>query len=84
VTHEIDSASDGRVGSGRQPQPRIVLTVEEAAQTPKIGRTLMYALVKSGDIESVTIGRLRRSPLDALNEYVAFLRTAGRTLGRAV
>jgi excisionase family DNA binding protein len=55
-------------------EPRIVLTVEEAAQRLRIGRTLMYALVKRGDVESVTIGRLRRIPLDALYRYVASLR----------
>jgi len=36
----------------------------------------MYALVKSGDIESVTIGRLRRIPADALVTFVDSLRTA--------
>ena len=44
---------------------RIVLTVEEAAERLGVGRTLMYALVRSGDIESIAIGRLRRIPLDA-------------------
>jgi excisionase family DNA binding protein len=57
------------------PTP-LVLTVEEAANRLGIGRTLMYALVKSGDIESVTIGRLRRIPADALVTFVDSLRTA--------
>jgi excisionase family DNA binding protein len=60
--------------SRQRNDPRIVLTVEEAAQRLRIGRTLMYALVKRGDVESVTIGRLRRIPLDALYRYVASLR----------
>jgi hypothetical protein len=30
-----------------------VLTVEEAAQRLRIGRTLMYALIVAGDVESV-------------------------------
>lgn len=51
-----------------------VLTVEEAAQRLRIGRTLMYALIASGDVESVRIGRLRRVPTDALDEYVLRLR----------
>jgi excisionase family DNA binding protein len=38
----------------------------------------MYALVKSGDVESVTIGRLRRIPADALDTFLAGLRQ-GRT-----
>ena len=51
-----------------------VLTVEEAAQRLRIGRTLMYALIAAGDVESVRIGRLRRVPTDALDEYVLRLR----------
>ncbi len=53
---------------------RIVLTVEEAAERLGVGRTLLYALVRSGDIESIAIGRLRRIPLDALDEFVGRLR----------
>lgn len=43
-----------------QSTPRIVLTIEEAAECLGIGRTLMYALVTAGEVESVRIGRLRR------------------------
>lgn len=53
---------------------RIVLTVEEAADLLGIGRTLMYALVAAGEVESVRIGRLRRIPRDALVRYVECLR----------
>jgi excisionase family DNA binding protein len=52
----------------------LVMTVEEAAQRLGIGRTFMYALVKSGAIESVCIGRLRRIPEDALTAFVRALR----------
>jgi excisionase family DNA binding protein len=61
-----------------QSTPRIVLTIEEAAECLGIGRTLMYALVTAGEVESVRIGRLRRIPTDALDRYVSQLRT-GRT-----
>lgn len=47
-----------------------VLTVEQAAKRLGIGRTLMYALVTNGDIESVTIGRLRRIPVECVTEYL--------------
>ena len=56
-------------------KPRIVLTVEEAAECLGIGRTLMYALVMAREVESVQIGRLRRIPVDALDMYVARLRS---------
>jgi excisionase family DNA binding protein len=56
---------------------RLVLTIEEAAERLGIGRTLMYALVSGGEVESVRIGRLRRIPTDALDAYVATLRRLG-------
>ena len=52
---------------------RTLLTVEAAAQRLSIGRTTMYALLRSGAIESVHIGRLRRVPPSALTAYVARL-----------
>ncbi len=55
---------------------RLLLTVEEAAQRLGIGRTLMYALVKEGEVESVQIGRLRRIPADSLPRYLDQLRAA--------
>lgn len=48
---------------------RTLLTVEEAAERLRIGRTRMFALVKSGEIESILIGRLRRVPADAIDAY---------------
>ncbi|MEC3995312.1 helix-turn-helix domain-containing protein [Actinacidiphila sp. DG2A-62] len=49
----------------------VALTVEEAARRLSVGRTTMYALLASGEIPSVTVGRLRRIPAEALNQYVA-------------
>ena len=60
------------------PTPKILLTVEEAAAYLGVGRTTMYALVSSGDVESVLVGRLRRVPPDAVDAYVMRLRTMGR------
>lgn len=70
----------GDAAENRSTEPiRLVLTIEEAARRLGIGRTLMYSLVMSGDIESVTIGRLRRVPAECLAEYVAKLRTDNHT-----
>lgn len=57
---------------------RLLLTAEEAAERLGIGRTLMYALVRGGDVESVQIGRLRRIPADALSRYLDQLRVTTR------
>lgn len=62
----------------RAAAPHVVLTVEEAAQALGIGRTLMYSLISSGAVESVTIGRLRRIPADALGAFVQQLRNDNR------
>ena len=58
--------------------PRLLLTVEEAARRLNIGRTTMYALVSSGAVESVTIGRLRRVPSECLDHFVAALRSGNQ------
>jgi len=62
---------------------RVVLTIEEAAQRLRIGRTTMYALVKTGQIRTVTIGRLRRVPAFCLDEYVQNLLANGTALENA-
>lgn len=64
----------------REPreEPRILLRVEEAAHRLGIERTLMYALIQSGDVESVRLGRLRRVPVECLDEFVAHLRASAR------
>jgi excisionase family DNA binding protein len=49
----------------------VALTVEEAARRLGVGRTTMYALVASGQVQSVRIGRLRRIPAEALAAYLA-------------
>ncbi|MBM9467987.1 helix-turn-helix domain-containing protein [Nakamurella sp. YIM 132084] len=55
----------------------MVLTIEEAAERLGIGRTLMYSLMTSGEVDSVQIGRLRRVPTEALTDFVARLRRTG-------
>lgn len=56
----------------------LLLTVEEAARRLRIGRTYCYALIRTGHLESVPVGRLRRVPAEALPEFVARLRAANR------
>lgn len=53
--------------------PRILLTVEEAGQRLGVGRTMAYSLVRSGALESVRIGRLRRVPVSAIDAFAARL-----------
>lgn len=50
-------------------QPRVMLTVEQAAESIGVGRTTMFALLKAGEVESVLVGRLRRVPVDAIEAF---------------
>lgn len=61
------------VPAQRQMPTRVLLAVEEAAERLGIGKTKAYTLVKSGDLESVLIGRLRRIHVDAIDRYAARL-----------
>ncbi|MFF7183715.1 excisionase family DNA-binding protein [Streptomyces sp. NPDC008222] len=56
----------------------VLLKVEEAARRLRVGRTTCYALIRTGALESVMVGGLRRVPADAVPEYVTRLRTAQR------
>lgn len=49
---------------------RILYPTDEVAQQLGVGLTTAKALVKSGELRSVKIGRSRRVPADALHEYV--------------
>jgi excisionase family DNA binding protein len=58
----------------RRPMPeRVLLTVEEAAEQLRIGRTTAWRLVRTGELESVRIGTLRRVPTSAVTEYATHL-----------
>lgn len=56
----------------------LLYTAEEAAKELRIGRTQMFALMGSGRIASVKIGRSRRVPRAALDAYVEGLRNEQR------
>jgi excisionase family DNA binding protein len=49
---------------------RLLVTVEEAAVALGLGRTYTYGLVMCKQIASVKVGRKRRIPLFALEEFV--------------
>lgn len=59
-------------------EPRVLLTVEAAAELLSYSRTHVYTMLKTGEIESVKVGRLRRIPTDALVAYVQRLTTKQR------
>jgi excisionase family DNA binding protein len=70
----------GTLATPAEDPTLVLLKVEEAARRLRIGRTTCYALIRSGELESVPVGRLRRVPADAPAAYVARLRAAQHTV----
>jgi excisionase family DNA binding protein len=54
---------------------KLLLTPTEAANALGIGRSKVYELLKSGQLQSVHIGACRRVPADALTAFLEQLRT---------
>lgn len=57
---------------------KLLLTVDEACEVVALKRSKLYELISAGEIESVSIGRARRIPLDACAAFVARLRAEAR------
>jgi excisionase family DNA binding protein len=55
---------------------KLLVSVNEAAQMLSVGRSLVYKLVLSQQVQSVKIGRVRRIPVFALEAFIA--RQSGR------
>jgi excisionase family DNA binding protein len=51
-------------------EPKLLLSVEEAAAMMSLGRTLVYALVRRGEIASFKVGKSRRIPVGALHTFI--------------
>ena len=59
---------------GRLNSPELVkvlLTVEETAHKLSVGRSAVYGLMRRGELRYITVGRVRRVPVDAVSEFVA-------------
>lgn len=53
---------------------KVLLKVEEAAELLSLGRSAVYEAIRVGRLESVTVGRSRRVPSEAITRFVAALR----------
>lgn len=56
------------------PLERRLLRVPEVMSLLGLSRWQVYNLIRSGELESVKVGRSRRVPVAALDEFVAQLR----------
>jgi len=57
-----------------QTARRLLYSVEEAANLLGIGRTFMFQLVATGEIDSFKVGKHRKIPNGALDMYIKRLR----------
>lgn len=48
---------------------RVLLTAEEVADSLSIGRCKVYDLIRTGELQSIKIGRLRRIPVDSVHAF---------------
>ena len=48
-----------------------ILTVTEAAEVSRIGRTMMYRFIKNGEIQHIKIGKKILIPRVYLQEFLA-------------
>lgn len=56
-----------------EPSPDL-LSPEEAANRLRCGRTTIYHLMRTGELESVRVRKLRRIPVRAIEDYIVRLR----------
>jgi excisionase family DNA binding protein len=49
---------------------QLLVTPEEAGRRLSVGRTTIYELMASGELQSVSIGRCRRVPVISLSSFV--------------
>ncbi|WP_405671522.1 excisionase family DNA-binding protein [Streptomyces sp. NBC_01530] len=73
----IASVENVRLVEVDGPAP-VLLTVEEAACCLRVGRTTCFALIRTGELESLMVGGLRRVPADAPAAYLARRRAEQR------
>ncbi|WP_043231500.1 helix-turn-helix domain-containing protein [Streptomyces sp. NRRL F-5193] len=47
-----------------------LLTVPEVMERLKLGRSTVYDLIRSRRLVSITVGRSRRVPIDAVRDFI--------------
>jgi len=80
LTAELAAVRDALDAIAAEPPPPpaptvtpTLLTVEQAAERLGLSRTAVYALIADGALKSIQIGKRRRVPAVAADEYVARL-----------
>lgn len=53
------------------PEPRRLLTVKQACESLQLSRPIVYDLIHAGKIRSISVGRIHRIPVQAIEEFIA-------------
>lgn len=53
----------------KSTEPEGYMTPEQVADRFQIGKTRLYALLRSGQLRSVRIGRSRRIPIESVHDF---------------
>ncbi|MFP5254869.1 MAG: helix-turn-helix domain-containing protein [Acidimicrobiia bacterium] len=69
------AAAVGDEPADPRPAP-LLLTIPEAGRLLGLGRSTMYELIGSGEVEVIHIGRAARIPVDSVERLIARLRSA--------
>ena len=57
--------------SATLPTAPILLTPDEVATSLRMSRTMVFHLLRAQRLRSIKVGRLRRVPVEAVNDFIA-------------
>ncbi len=72
----VELVTETSAGPHAMEAPPMLLTIDETARTLRMGRSVVWQLVRAGTLGSVKIGASRRIPVDAIVEYTNSLRAS--------
>ena len=76
VREQFRHARPDALATMEDDMDKLLLTPTEAATALGIGRSRVYELMQTGQLQSVHIGACRRVPADALTAFLEQLRAA--------
>lgn len=76
VREQFRHARPDALATMEDDMDKLLLTPTEAATALGIGRSKVYELMQTGQLQSVHIGACRRVPADALTAFLEQLRAA--------
>lgn len=71
VLHTLIQDQLALLAAAPAPDQPLTVTVEKAAEMLGVGRTLVFAMVRGGELPSLKIGGRRLIPTKAVADYIA-------------